>query len=159
MSVWLLQPSPLLTAPLCLTYLTLLNTMSMSVLVTAFPSITPHSLHILEKFFPVMLLPLAAVSPYTANLRKDSSSPDMLLLWREGAGRECAARLMSTCRWSPEQVTSPMGIVLPWCYQGNQLGTNTEQAGSRWERAWSGTQGMQRRSESGALGSINHFCE
>lgn len=88
-----LLPFPLptlLCCPLCNTHLTLLNTMSMSVLVTAFPSITPHSLHILEKFFPVMSLPLAAVLPYTANLRKASSTAAILLLWRKEVVREGA---------------------------------------------------------------------
>lgn len=76
--------------PPCNTHLTLLNTMSTSVLVTAFPSITPHSLHILEKFFPVMSLPLAAVLPYTANLWKASSTAAILLLWRKEVVREGA---------------------------------------------------------------------
>ena len=78
------------TMPPCNTHLTLLNTMSTSVLVTAFPSITPHSLHILEKFFPVMSLPLADVSPYIANLRKVFSTSDILLLWRKEVSREGA---------------------------------------------------------------------
>lgn len=68
-------------------HLTLLKTMSTSVLVTALPSITPHSFNILEKFLPVMSLPVAAVSPYTANLRKAFSSSDIPLHLGKGNKR------------------------------------------------------------------------
>lgn len=55
------------------TYLILLKTMSTSVTVTFFPSITWQSLHSFDQFLPCISFPVALVSPCTANRRKASS--------------------------------------------------------------------------------------
>lgn len=55
------------------TYLILLKTMSTSVTVTFFPSITWQSLHSFDQFFPCISFPVALVSPCMANFLKASS--------------------------------------------------------------------------------------
>lgn len=172
---WLLHaissahPTALPNTPRCHTHLTLLNTMSTSVLVTAFPSITPHSLHILEKFFPVISLPLAAVSPYTANLWKASSTPDILLLWRKGRrrgrsreGAEDHLQLPDwhshpTCTWCSAVKMAPPGASL--CH-GTAMATQRASAQNGWDpgRDSLGPKGRQRRGGGGALGHVNDFC-
>lgn len=54
------------------TYFTFENRMSTSVEVTVLPSITWHSLQILDQFFPFISLPVALVSPCIAKLLNDS---------------------------------------------------------------------------------------
>lgn len=55
-------------------YLTLLNTMSTSVVVTFLPSMMWQSLHIFAKFLPFISFPVALVSPWTANFWKEVST-------------------------------------------------------------------------------------
>lgn len=55
------------------TYLILLKTMSTSVTVTFFPSMTWQSLHSFDQFLPCISRPVALVSPCTAKRRKASS--------------------------------------------------------------------------------------
>ena len=55
-------------------YLTLVKTMSTSVRVMDFPSMTLQSLHSLDQFLPCRSFPVARVSPWMAKRRNDSSS-------------------------------------------------------------------------------------
>ncbi|XP_045396844.1 uncharacterized protein LOC123630839 [Lemur catta] len=54
------------------TYLILLKTMSASVTITFFPSITWQSLHSFDQFLPCIFFPVARVSPCTAKHQKAS---------------------------------------------------------------------------------------